>query len=43
MSNPLVVYPDGSVQTASITMSAGSRQYPIVVDPVTGAVAVGTQ
>jgi hypothetical protein len=43
MSNPLVVYPDGSVQTATIVMSSGRRQYPISVDPVTGAVAVGSQ
>jgi general secretion pathway protein H len=43
MSNPLVVYPDGSVQTASIVMSSGRRQYPISVDPVTGAVAVGAR
>jgi general secretion pathway protein H len=43
MSNPLVVYPDGSVQTATITVSSGRRQYPISVDPVTGAVAVGSQ
>jgi general secretion pathway protein H len=43
MSNPLVVYPDGSVQTATITISSGRRQYPISVDSVTGAVAVGSQ
>ncbi len=43
MSNPLVVYPDGSVQDATITMSSGRRQYPIIVDPATGAVAVGSQ
>jgi prepilin-type N-terminal cleavage/methylation domain-containing protein len=43
MSNPLVVYPDGSIQPASITISSGHRQYPILVDPVTGAVAVGSQ
>jgi general secretion pathway protein H len=43
MSNPLVVYPDGSVKTATITMSSGRREYPIVVDPVTGSVAVGSQ
>lgn len=43
MSNPLVVYPDGSVQTATITMSSGRREYPIVVDPVTGSVAVAAQ
>jgi len=42
MSNPLVVYPDGSVQSAAITISSGRRQYPILVDPVTGAVAVGS-
>ncbi len=43
MSNPLVVYPDGSVQTATITISSGHRQYPISVDPATGAVAVGSR
>ena len=43
MSKPLVVYPDGSVQTAAITMSSGRREYPITVDPATGAVAVGSQ
>jgi general secretion pathway protein H len=43
MSNPLVIYPDGSMQPASITISSGRRQYPILVDPVTGAVAVGSQ
>jgi general secretion pathway protein H len=43
MSNPLVVYPDGSMQPATITISSGRRQYPVIVDPVTGAVAVGSQ
>jgi general secretion pathway protein H len=43
MSRALVVYPDGSVQTAAITMSSGRREYPIIVDPATGAVAVGSQ
>ncbi len=40
MSNPLVVYPDGSVQTAGITISARHRQYAINVDPVNGSVTV---
>jgi len=43
MSKPLVVYPDGSVLTTPITMSSGRREYPIIVDPATGAVAVGSQ
>ena len=43
MSKPLVVYPDGSVQSTPITMSSGRREYPIIVDPATGAVAVGSQ
>ena len=43
MSKPLVVYPDGSVLTTPITMSSGRREYPITVDPATGAVAVGSQ
>ena len=43
MSRPLVVYPDGSVQSTPITMSSGRREYPIIVDPATGAVAVGSQ
>jgi prepilin-type N-terminal cleavage/methylation domain-containing protein len=41
MSNPLVVYPDGSVQSAAITVTSRRRQYAIAVDPVTGAVTVG--
>jgi prepilin-type N-terminal cleavage/methylation domain-containing protein len=40
MSNPLVVYPDGSVQTAGITLSARHLQYAINVDPVNGSVTV---
>jgi prepilin-type N-terminal cleavage/methylation domain-containing protein len=40
MSNPLVVYPDGSVQSAAITVTSRRRQYAITVDPVTGAVTV---
>ena len=43
MSRPLVVYPDGSVQSTPITMASGRREYPIIVDPATGAVAVGSQ
>jgi len=43
MSKPLVVYPDGSVLSTPITMSSGRREYPIIVDPATGAVAVGSQ
>jgi prepilin-type N-terminal cleavage/methylation domain-containing protein len=38
MSGPIVVYPDGSVQTASIDMAARGRHFQLTVDPVTGAV-----
>ncbi len=41
MSGPLVVYPDGSVKTASITMATRRRAYAIAVDPVNGSVTVG--
>jgi len=41
MSNPLVVYPDGSVQSAAITISSRHRSYGIAVDPVNGSVTVG--
>jgi general secretion pathway protein H len=40
MSNPYVVYPDGSVQNASITLTARHRSYAINVDPVNGSVTV---
>lgn len=40
MSRPLVVYPDGSVQTSNITIASSRRQYAIAVDPVNGAVSV---
>jgi general secretion pathway protein H len=40
MSGPLVVYPDGSVQAAAITLSARNRRYSIDVDPVSGGVTV---
>jgi Tfp pilus assembly protein FimT len=40
MSRPLVVYPDGSVATAAITIASSRRQYAIAVDPVNGAVTL---
>jgi Tfp pilus assembly protein FimT len=40
MSRPLIVYPDGSVQTSNITIASSRRQYAIAVDPVNGAVSV---
>lgn len=40
MSNPYVVYPDGSVQNAAITLTARHRSYAINVDPVNGSVTV---
>ncbi|HVV64322.1 MAG TPA: prepilin-type N-terminal cleavage/methylation domain-containing protein [Rhizomicrobium sp.] len=40
MSNPIVVYPDGSVVSANIVMAARGRRYAIAVDPVTGGVTV---
>jgi general secretion pathway protein H len=40
MSGPLVVYPDGSVQTASISIATRRRRYDLAVDPVTGGVTV---
>jgi general secretion pathway protein H len=41
MSNPYVVYPDGSVQNAAITLTARHRRYAVNVDPVNGSVTVG--
>ena len=38
MPGPIVVYPDGSVQTAAIDMAARGRHFQLTVDPVTGAV-----
>ena len=32
MSNPYVVYPDGSVQNAAITLTARHRRYAVNVD-----------
>lgn len=43
MSRPIVVYPDGSVQTASISIATRRHQYAIAVDPVNGAVTVSGQ
>lgn len=43
MSRPVVVYPDGSVQTASISIATRRRQYGVAVDPVNGAVTVSGQ
>ncbi len=43
MSNPYVVYPDGSVQNAAITLTARHRRYSVNVDPVNGSVTVGQQ
>jgi general secretion pathway protein H len=40
MSRPVVVYPDGSVRTAAISVAIRKRQYAIAVDPVNGAVSV---
>jgi len=40
MSGPVTVYPDGSVQAASIMLSARNRRYSIDVDPVSGGVTV---
>ena len=40
MSNPYVVYPDGSVQNATITLTARNRRYSINVDPINGATTV---
>ena len=40
MSNPYVVYPDGSVQNAAITLTARRRRYSVNVDPVNGSVTV---
>jgi prepilin-type N-terminal cleavage/methylation domain-containing protein len=41
MSNPYVVYPDGSVQNAAITLTARHRRYAVNVDSVNGSVSVG--
>ncbi|HWA88830.1 MAG TPA: GspH/FimT family pseudopilin [Rhizomicrobium sp.] len=43
MSRPVVVYPDGSVQSATISIATKRRQYAIAVDPVNGAVTVSGQ
>ncbi|MBV8978373.1 MAG: prepilin-type N-terminal cleavage/methylation domain-containing protein [Alphaproteobacteria bacterium] len=43
MSNPVVVYPDGSVQSAAISISSSRRVYGITLDPVNGAVTVGAR
>ena len=43
MSNPIVVYPDGSVQSSTIMIASHQRVYGIAVDPVTGAVTVGAR
>lgn len=40
MSNPIVVYPDGSTNNASIALSAKGRTYYIAVDPINGSVVV---
>jgi prepilin-type N-terminal cleavage/methylation domain-containing protein len=41
MSNPYVIYPDGSVQDASISLTARRRRYSINIDPVNGSITVG--
>jgi general secretion pathway protein H len=40
MPRPLVVYPDGSVDSSPITMATKHRRYSLAVDGVTGAVTV---
>lgn len=43
MSQPLTIYPDGSVDAAAITLSSNRRHYALDVDAVTGAVTVDGQ
>ncbi len=43
MSRPLVIYPDGSVDTAAITVSSSRRRYAISIDAVNGASTVTAQ
>ena len=38
MSGPYVVYPDGSIQPATITLTSQKRNVTLTVDAVTGAV-----
>jgi len=42
MSNPVVVYPDGSLESASMVLTSGRRQYQVYLDSTTGAVSVGS-
>ena len=42
MSNPVVIYPDGSVQAASMILSSHRRRYAVYLDGATGAVALGS-
>jgi general secretion pathway protein H len=39
MSNKLTIFPDGSVDPASITLTSRQRDIALAVDPVTGAVS----
>ena len=39
MSGPYVVYPDGSIQPATITLTSQKRNVTLTVDAVTGAIA----
>lgn len=40
MSNPYVVYPDGSTRAAAISLTSKGRTFAIYIDPITGAMAV---
>jgi general secretion pathway protein H len=40
MARPLIVYPDGSVDSSPITMATRHRQFALSVNGVTGAVTV---
>ena len=43
MSGPLTVYPDGSVDTATMTMASRGRRISLAMDSVTGQVTVDGQ
>jgi prepilin-type N-terminal cleavage/methylation domain-containing protein len=40
MPGPIVVYPDGSVQPATVDLSAHGRHFQVYVDAINGAVTV---
>jgi prepilin-type N-terminal cleavage/methylation domain-containing protein len=43
MAHPMIVYPDGSVDSSPITMATRHRKFALAVDGATGAVTVSGQ